>query len=89
MSSSVINDVVRDLEHLLIPLEVLQQESARTNEANGVIAFLVGVLSIVASASSVEESRAYSSRALVCLELWHAGKWKPGPEHDPADWRER
>ena len=67
----------------------LQAESARTNEANGVIAFLAGVLAQVASASTVEEARTLVEMARQTLGEWHAGIWKPGPHDDPADWRSK
>ena len=67
----------------------LQAESARTNEAHGVIAFLVGVLAEVAKAKTVEEAQTLTTMGLQTIEEWHAGIWKPGPHDDPADWRRR
>ncbi len=67
----------------------LQAESARTNEANGVIAFLAGVLAEMLRAKTIEEAHTLAVMARQTLEEWHAGMWKPGPHDDPADWRRR
>lgn len=73
----------------LVPLVELQAESARTNEANGVIAFLVGVVHRVHSANTVEEARTIATMALESITEWHAGTWKPGPHDNAADWNAR
>ena len=70
-----------------VPLGELQAESARTNEANGVIAFLVGVLAEVAKAKTGDEAQTLATMGMQTIEEWHAGMWKPGTHDDPADWR--
>lgn len=72
-----------------VPLGELQAESARTNEANGVIAFLAGVLAEVAKADHARDARTLAMMGMEALSEWHAGMWKPGAHDDPADWRRR
>lgn len=67
----------------------LQVESARTNEAHGVIAFLVGVIAQIEKAKTIEEARTLAEMAQQTIAEWHAGMWKPGPNDDPAHWRKR
>lgn len=68
-------------------LRVIQAESARTNEANGVIAFLGGVIAEIAKARSLEDARTFAEMAQQTIAEWHAGIWKPGPHDDAANWR--
>lgn len=72
-----------------VPLATLQAEAARTNEANGVIAFLAGVIAEVAKATTADEARTLAEMAALTLAEWHAGLWTPGPHDDPANWRQR
>jgi len=70
-----------------VPLAELQAESARTNEANGVIAFLVGVVARIAGAATIEEAKTIAEMATQSIDEWHAGMWKPGPHDDAANWK--
>ena len=74
---------------MTISLETFQAESARTNEALGVIAFLAGVIAEIAKAKTVEEAHTLTEMATLTLAEWHGGIWTPGPHDDSADWRRR
>ena len=68
-------------------LSELQAESARANDAHGVIAFLVGVLAEVVKASTAAEARTLAEMGLQSIGEWHAGLWTTGPHDDAANWR--
>lgn len=70
-----------------VPLAEIQAESARTNEANGVIAFLVGVIGEIEKAKTRQEASTIVEMARQSIAEWHAGLWKPGPHDDAANWR--
>lgn len=65
----------------------LQRESSNVNELNGVMAFLVGVLTEIDRCTTVEDARTCAEMALQNLAEYRAGIWKPGPHDDAADWR--
>jgi hypothetical protein len=73
----------------MVSLAELQRESARTNEAGGMIAFLAGALDRVAKSKNHEEAKTFAIMALQTLEEWHGGHYTPGPHDDPADWKAR
>lgn len=68
------------------PANDLQAESSRTNERDGMIAFLVGVLDRIRRPTMCAEAIGVADRALDYVKLWQAEQWAPGPKDDPADW---
>ncbi len=79
-------------EQIDLKVDATLRESARVNEAHGVIAFLAGALAEVLRsrcAGDLCEAKIIADAGLKRLEAWHRGKWRPGPHDDPANWRRR
>lgn len=69
-----------------VPLKTLQEESARTNEAIGVIAFLMGILAEIQKSADLNAVKTYAEMGQESVYEWRGGLWAPGPHDDPANW---